>query len=154
MSGAVGIVKVEACDPRGPDAASVIERLSGALVTLTGDGGTSSFDPTDVLVPRALFVIARVGQGAVIGCGAYRPLEGDVAEIKRMYAEQGCGGAILAHLEAAALADGYRAASLSTRRVNARAVSFYERHGYSEIAPYGRYADRPQSICLGKMLRP
>lgn len=154
MSGIARMVRVEPCDPRDPDAICVMERLSGALVTLTGDGGTSSFDPAEVLLPRAQFVVARDAQGAVIGCGAYRPLEGEVAEIKRMYAEQRCGGAILAHLEAAALADGYRAASLSTRRVNVRAVSFYARHGYREIAPYGRYADRPQSICLGKYLSP
>ncbi|TCM22419.1 acetyltransferase (GNAT) family protein [Novosphingobium sp. PhB165] len=146
------MVRVEPCDPRDPHAVSVMERLSRVLNAITGDGGTSSFDPADVLVSRALFVVARDEHGAAIGCGAYRPLEGDVAEIKRMYAEHGSGAAILSHLEAAARADGYGAAWLSTRRVNARAVSFYERHGYVEIAPYGRYADRPQSICLGKML--
>ncbi len=154
MSDVARVMKVEACDPRDPDAAVVMERLSGALATITGDGGASSFDPADVLLPRALFVVAREGEGAVIGCGAYRPLEDDVAEIKRMYAERGCGAAILAQLETAAVADGYRQAWLSTRRVNERAVAFYRRHGYAEVAPYGRYADRPQSICLGKVLPP
>ncbi len=147
-------VRVEPCDPRDPDAIVVMERLSRALAAITGDGGTSSFDSSDVLVSRALFVVARDADGAVIGCGAYRPLEVGVAEIKRMYAEQGCGRAILAHLEAAASADGYCEARLSTRRANERAVSFYQRHGYSEIVPYGHYVGRPQSICLGKVLKP
>jgi len=149
----VRTVRVEPCDPRDPEAVHVMERLSAALSAITGDGGASSFDSSDVLVSRALFVIARDTGGAAMGCGAYRPLEGGVAEIKRMYAEQGCGTAILAHLEAAASAEGYREAWLSTRRVNGRAVAFYRRHGYAEVAPYGRYADRPQSICLGKVLK-
>ncbi|WP_395333927.1 GNAT family N-acetyltransferase [Novosphingobium sp. BL-8H] len=153
-TGVARTVRVEPCDPRDPDAIAVMERLSGALAAITGDGGTSSFDPSDVLVPRALFVLARDADGSVVGCGAYRPLEGDVAEVKRMYAEQGCGAAILDYLEAAASAEGYRDARLSTRRVNVRAVSFYQRKGYAEVAPYGRYADRPQSICLGKALKP
>ncbi|WP_395395315.1 GNAT family N-acetyltransferase [Novosphingobium sp. BL-8A] len=146
-------MRVEPCDPRDPEAVAVMERLSGALSAITGDGGTSSFNSSDVLVSRALFVIARDAGGAAMGCGAYRPLEGGVAEIKRMYAEKGCGTAILAHLEAAASVEGYREAWLSTRRINERAVAFYRRHGYAEVAPYGRYADRPQSICLGKVLK-
>lgn len=146
------MVRVEPCDPRDPDAAVVMARLSRALAAITGDGGTSSFDPRDVLVPRALFLVARDGEGAVIGCGAYRPLEGDVAEIKRMYAEQGCGAALLEALETAAVADGYREARLSTRRINSRAMIFYERHGYCRIASYGRYAGREESVCMSKGL--
>lgn len=146
------MVRVEPCDPRDPDAAAVMVRLSRALAAITGDGGTSSFDPGDVLVPRALFLVARDGEGAVIGCGAYRPLKGDVAEIKRMYAEQGCGAALLEALEIAAVADGYREACLSTRKINSRAMAFYERHGYCRIAPYGRYVGREESACMGKAL--
>lgn len=146
------MVRVEPCDPREPDAAAMMARLSGALAAITGDGGTASFDPSDVLVPRSLFVLARDGAGAAIGCGAYRPLEGDAAEIKRMYAEQGCGAALLAKLETAASADGYRQICLSTRKINEQAKAFYRRHGYLPIAPYGRYAGRKESICLGKAL--
>ena len=151
-TGIARTIRVEPCDPRDPDAVAVMARLSGALAEITGDGGTSSFDPSDVLMPRALFVVARTEEGAVIGCGAYRPLESDVAEIKRMYAEQGCGAAILAALESAASADGYRRLSLSARRINARATAFYRRHGYGPIAAYGRYSDREESVCLGKSL--
>jgi len=33
-----------------------------------------------------------------------------------------------------------------------RAVDFYERHGYVEVPPYGRYVGRAVSICLGRQL--
>ncbi|TCM40621.1 GNAT family N-acetyltransferase [Novosphingobium sp. ST904] len=145
-------VRVEPCDPHDPEAVAVMERLSEALAAITGDGGTSSFDPADVLVPRALFVVARNGEGAVIGCGAYRPLEEEVAEIKRMYADQGCGAAVLAALEAGASADGYREVRLSTRKVNTRATAFYRRHGYAPVAAYGRYVGREESVCMGRVL--
>ncbi|TXD68617.1 GNAT family N-acetyltransferase, partial [Mitsuaria sp. TWR114] len=63
------------------------------------------------------------------------------------------GAALLAALEREALAMGYRALWLETRRVNERALRFYRRHGYSEIPRYGAYVDRPDAVCLGKPLR-
>lgn len=148
---------ISACDPASADALVLIGELSAALAAITGDGGTSSFAAGDVRSARALFVIARGEGGELLGCGALRPLHGDVAEIKRMYARPGnagVGAALLAHLETAARALGYRAAWLSTRRVNVRAVAFYARHGYAAIDPYDKYIGRDQSVCLGKALLP
>ncbi|MGX9944513.1 GNAT family N-acetyltransferase [Bradyrhizobium sp. BTAi1] len=56
------------------------------------------------------------------------------------------------HLEAAALGFGYHAIWLETRRVNARAVAFYERHGYRRIPNFGKYAGRPEAVCFEKRL--
>ncbi len=106
-------------------------------------------------MPRALFVLARTPDGELLGCGALRPLTADVAELKRMYARpgtQGVGAALLDHLERAGAAFGYRALWLETRRVNARAVRFYQRHGYRPIANFGPYAGRLDAVCLGKSL--
>jgi ribosomal protein S18 acetylase RimI-like enzyme len=57
---------------------------------------------------------------------------------------------LLAALERQALAFGYRAVWLETRRVNVRAVAFYEKHGYRVIPNFGKYAGRPDAVCLGK----
>src|SRR5690606_5719846 len=100
------------------------------------------------------FVLARVGD-AVLGCGALRPLNAEVAELKRMYARpgtRGVGAALLLHLERAAAGLGYGAVWLETRRVNTRALAFYARHGYQEIPNFGRYVGRPDAVCLGKTL--
>ncbi|HEX9173528.1 MAG TPA: hypothetical protein VF861_12785 [Telluria sp.] len=52
-----------------------------------------------------------------------------------------------------ALALGYRALWLETRRVNLRAVGFYAAHGYRPVANYGKYVGRDDAVCLGKSLR-
>ncbi|MGJ4996648.1 GNAT family N-acetyltransferase [Bradyrhizobium sp. HKCCYLR20261] len=142
-------------DPASADAAALIADLSAALARITGDSGRSSFDPDDVRGPRACFVIARDGSGQAVGCGALRPIDAGIAEVKRMYARpgtRGVGAAILSHLETAAAGFGYDAIWLETRHVNARAVSFYERHGYGRIPNYGRYVGRPEAVCFEKRL--
>ena len=59
---------------------------------------------------------------------------------------------VLGFLEREAAAWGYAALRLSTRRVNARAVAFYERHGYVPIDGYGRYAGSAVSVCFEKRI--
>ena len=176
---------VSAEDPGAPDSLLLMEELSAVLAAITGDSGQSSFEPDDVRGPMACFAVARsaAGLGATagvaaaadagiaaaavlageaafqaglaLGCGAFRPLEEGIAEIKRMYArpgQPGTGSAILAFLEAKAAALGYRALRLSTRRVNTRAVAFYEARGYRVIPSFGRYASKPESVCFEKSL--
>lgn len=148
------MLQLASVDPDSLDARRLIAELDAALAAITGDSGASSFDPQDCRGPGAVFVIAYDVQGVAVGCGALRPLEGEVGEIKRMYARpgSGAGAAVLAGLERHAAAHGYRRLSLSTRRLNVRAIDFYERHGYVEVPPYGRYVGRAVSICLGRRL--
>ena len=142
-------------DPDSADARVLIAELEAALALICGDSGSGSFDPSDVRGPGAVFLVARDGAGVAVGCGALRPLAPGVAELKRMYARPGSGAGrfLLGELEAQAVAFGYEEVWLSTRRVNARAVGFYSRHGYLPVENYGRYAGREASICLGKRLQ-
>jgi GNAT superfamily N-acetyltransferase len=143
-------------DPTSNDDIALMEELGDALVRITGDSGKSSFDPADVRGPKARFVIARSVQGEPVGCGAFRPLQEGVAEIKRMYSRPGTtgvGSAVLAFLEAEALVLGYQALWLETRLVNEKAVSFYERKGYSRIPSFGRYVGNTKAVCFEKRLQ-
>ena len=139
-------------DPDSPDARTLLTELGAALAGITGSDGSASFDAADVRGPRACFLVARAPDGSPAGCGALRPLADGVAELKRMYARPGSGAGehLLAALERHALAFGYRELWLETRRVNLRAIAFYERHGYRVIPNFGRYAGRAEAICLGK----
>ena len=93
-------------------------------------------------------------QGNAVGCGALRPLQDDVAELKRMYARPGsdAGKHILAALEWHAVIFGYTEVWLSTRRVNRRALDFYRRNGYVPVPAYGKYVGSQVSACLGRWL--
>ena len=148
-------IQLQTEDPAARDSLLLMEELSTALEAITGDSGNASFDANDVYGPAGCFVVARDASGHALGCGALRPLEPGVAEIKRMYARHGTSGvgsAVLRFLEDEALAMGYQAVWLETRLVNRRAVDFYEARGYQRIANYGKYIGNPLAVCFEKQL--
>jgi GNAT superfamily N-acetyltransferase len=142
-------------DPGSPDAAALMDELSDFLESVTGRSGRASFDPKGVRVPRGVFVVARDDNGAALGCGALRPMDETIAEIKRMYARnrsRGVGGAMLKYLEQKAREYGFNAVWLETGLENEKAVAFYERSGYKRIPNFGIYAGRNNSVCFEKRL--
>jgi GNAT superfamily N-acetyltransferase len=149
------VLIVAPSDPDSPDAQTLLGELGAALLLITGSDGTASFDVADVRGERACFLLARTADGLAVGCGALRPLADGVAELKRMYARpgSGVGRPLLDALERQARAFGYTEVWLETRKVNARAVAFYEKHGYCIIPNYGKYVGRDEAVCLGKQLR-
>jgi GNAT superfamily N-acetyltransferase len=149
------VYQVALADPESSEGRLLLVALSETLQQITGSSGTASFDVSDVKVERACFAIARSAGGAAVGCGALRPLQPGVAELKRMFAapgSNGVGSAVLAFLERQASEFGYGQVWLETRKINERAVAFYGRHGYRTIASFGRYVGRPEALCLGKHL--
>ncbi|NVD98511.1 GNAT family N-acetyltransferase [Massilia sp. BJB1822] len=142
-------------DPSSDEARLLLDELSAALAGITGDSGASSFNVDDVRGAGGRFVVVRDAQGRALGCGAIRPLQDGVAELKRMYARpgtRGVGSAVLAHLEQAAADLGYRALWLETRLVNSRALGFYAARGYLRIPNFGKYAGNSAAVCMAKRL--
>jgi len=148
------ILTVERSHPDLPEAAGLIDALSNHLLRHYGGDGRASFGVWEAAPVRAAFVLAR-SDGIAVACGAIRPLDGDSAEVKRMYATPGHPGAaaaVLKFLEAEASRLGYRALRLATRHANERAVGFYRKHGFVPCPNYGAYAGRSESACLEKPL--
>jgi ribosomal protein S18 acetylase RimI-like enzyme len=148
-------VLIEKNDIVSSEAQELINELSGELLNITGNSGRGSFDEEDMKNPRSVFVIAK-DEGIAVGCGAFRELSHDVAEIKRMYSRKkscGVGSAILAYLEEAAKELGYSSIVLETRRCNEKAVAFYLHQGYIIISNYGKYINISEAICFEKRLR-
>ena len=146
-------MKIIETQPNTQDAINLMEELSKNLEFITGDSGKNSFNSNDVCVPRSLFVVAYNGNGEAIGCGAIRPINEYVAEVKRMFAKTkaiGVGSEILQYLENQAQKLGYSALWLETRLINKRAVSFYEKKGYHRISNYGKYVNKPEAVCFEK----
>jgi putative acetyltransferase len=142
------------CSPSDPDALALIAALSRELQQITGSDGTANFRAEEIEQARAVFVVLRAGEFAV-GCGSLRPLSATVCEIKRMYStvrERGIGARLLQELESRAALLGFEQIWLETRRVNTRALAFYQRNGYCVRPNYGVYLGREEAICFQKQV--
>lgn len=65
---------------------------------------------------------------------------------------KGVGTEILYYLETQAQKLGYDTIWIETRLINETAVAFYEKRGYYCIPNYGKYVNRPESVCFEKRL--
>jgi GNAT superfamily N-acetyltransferase len=103
------------------------------------------FTPTEAIFateeafggPGAAWLVVYEDERAV-GCAGLRPLEGDVAEIKRMFVTAsarrwGHGRMLLAELERVARDAGYRRVRLYTTEVLREARALYDDTGYRVI---------------------
>jgi putative acetyltransferase len=149
-------ISVTVESPHSEVASRLIENLSAELGARYGDDGAGGFSPDDVQVPGGAFVVAWLNDRAV-GCGALRPLERGVGEVKRMFVEKdvrrrGVARRILGQLESIAIRLGYRALRLETGLLQPEAIRLYEAVGYRRVRCYGRYVDSLLSVCFEKRL--
>lgn len=129
------------------------DALSDYLQQLTGSSGRASFD-VSALGERGFFLLAQENAVAV-GCVAVRELSAGIGEIKRMYARPGTRGSsaqLLCALEQHARERGFQTLWLETRKINQRAVDFYQRNGFRIRENYGNYSGRPEAVCFEKTL--
>lgn len=150
------MITVASEDPDTFEAVMLLDELSNTLRTITGSTGNNSFHANDVRVANSRFAVARDENHNALGCGALRPIDAGVGEIKRMYSRRsvpGIGAAILVFLEAEARRLEYAFLRLETRVVNQNAIAFYKRHGYREIPNFGNYVGKMEAVCFEKRLR-
>jgi GNAT superfamily N-acetyltransferase len=99
-----------------------------------------SADPSEFLPPTGLFVIAY-RDGVAVGCGGYKKIHPQYAEIKRLYVRPECRGEgvarrILERLEEGARQVGFQAVRLDTGDRQPDALDLFERSGYQPIPDY------------------
>lgn len=124
----------------------------------SADSVEHPFDPHDLASLPAVFVIARL-DGKAVGCGAVRPLDGAVGEVKRVFVQTECrrmgiARRIMAMLEDQGLRNGFTTLRLETGTEQPEAVALYESLGYRRIPAFGEYVLDPYSICYDKGLSP
>ena len=96
--------------------------------------------PDEMAPPRGRFLVGY-GDGEPVAIGGVRPLEEDVAEIKRMYVvpsarSRGVGRALLAALEAAARDLGYTRVRLDAGAEQRHSCALFLDAGYRPVPPY------------------
>lgn len=149
-------VSVEVADPRAAESRALVEQLWEEFGRRYGDTGPCQFVPEDVEGEGCAFVVARLA-GRAVGCGAVRPLEAGVAEVKRMYVEpdarrRGVARRVLRELERIARELSYSAVRLETGLKQPEAIRLYEGEGYARVPCHGAYASDPMSVCFEKRL--
>lgn len=112
--------------------------------------------PEQLLDGRGEFLVARV-DGVAVACGAFRLMDGETAEVKRMYVEPGhrglgVGRAVLGRLEEMAVAAGARRLVLETGVHQREAIGLYRSAGYRPVECWGEYAAAVTSRCFEKRL--
>lgn len=139
----------------GPDARLLRDELTADLHGRYGKETEPGVKPTaaDLLV----FLVARDGDGAPLGCGGLRRLDADTVELKRMYVRhagrgRGIARRLLAALEAEAVRHGARRVLLETGELQHEAIGLYASSGYGPVPCWGAYADSPISRCFGRDL--
>jgi GNAT superfamily N-acetyltransferase len=141
-----------------PLAQKLVGQVQQEYVQRYGGPDEAVVDPAEFLPPAGLFLVAEV-DGVAVGCGAWRAVEQDVAEIKRVYVapdfrRRGLAQLIVAELERSSAGAGHRSVVLNTGDRQPEALALYAALGYRPVAGYGIYACSPGAVFLGKDLAP
>jgi DNA-binding MarR family transcriptional regulator/GNAT superfamily N-acetyltransferase len=143
-------VRVDAYDPRHPDARYCLETYYAELAQRFRDGYDPAVSPVadDEMTPPAGLLLVASLHGQPVGCGAVIWYPGGVALVKRMWVAPsvrglGLGRRILTELEARAEAHGHRLMRLETKAELTEALQMYRSRGYREVEPFNDevYAD-------------
>lgn len=140
-------------DTNNPDFNRLISLLDSELweryPDLQGD-----YEDKNVMISPFMAILVYVDDQAV-SCGALRPVDNDVFELKRMFTckdhrGKGYSRRVLHELERWAVEKGCRRIILETGIKQHEAISFYEKEKYTRIENYGEYKGNENSICMAK----
>ena len=155
------VIRPERADQ--PDVLALLDALDRYLASLYPPEANFILDVQALLAPEVSFYTARDGD-QLVGTGAVRRMQGEPAtagvpygEIKRMYVDparrgERIGARLLATLENALRAQGYRLALLETGPEQTDAVRLYERCGYTQRGAFGLYPEHGLSVYYSKVL--
>lgn len=145
-------------NPLTPDLAVLFERHTADMHAQTPPESIYMMDKSALAAADARFFVLREG-GTPLAMGALKRITADHAEIKSMHVlsearGRGLSSQMLAHLVAAAKADGYLRLSLETGReeIFTPAKRLYEKAGFTECAAFGDYSHDPNSLYMTRTL--
>ncbi|NYH80568.1 putative acetyltransferase [Actinopolyspora biskrensis] len=151
-------VRILLDDPSDPEVAGFLEEHLADVERTSPPDSRHALDIAGLLRPDITFWTARAG-AELLGCGALKELDHRHGEIKSMrssqrHARTGVATRLLRHLIDTARERGYHRLSLETGSAEffrpARAL--YLKHGFEHCAPFGDYAQDPNSVYMTLVL--
>lgn len=145
---------IEQITPYHPQARALLRAAAEASEALYPPTSQHGIDLDEAA--KGVMLVAWL-DGEALGCGILRPLDTEIAEVKRLFVMpdrrgQGLAKALMAELEAVAHRLGHQAIRLETGTLQPEAIALYQRIGYTRIPCFGDYADDPMSVCMEKRL--
>lgn len=138
-----------------PDFIELVKRLDAYLAIIDGEEHSfyDQFNKIDTLKHVCLVLKDEVA----IGCGAFKSIEDDKVEIKRMFVKEdlrgrGIAAQLLNELEKWASELGFQHFVLETGLRQTAAIALYHKAGYKTIPNYGQYIGVANSVCFEKKL--
>ncbi|MBL7922095.1 MAG: GNAT family N-acetyltransferase [Bacteroidia bacterium] len=100
-------------------------------------------------------VVIAYENNKAVGCGAFKPYEEKITEIKRMYVPpqhrgKGIASAVLSELEKWCKELNYNKCILETGKKQPEAIALYHKSNYKVIPNFGQYAQVESSVCFEK----
>jgi putative acetyltransferase len=150
-------MKVALESPDQAEVIALIAALDAYQDTLYPPESRHALDLASLKQANVVFVVARDAARRALGCGAV-VVHAAQGELKRMYVDpqargQGVAQAILALLEAKAVAAGCELLRLETGPYQPEALRLYAHCGYQRCAPFPPYRDDPLSVFMHKRLQ-
>lgn len=138
-----------------PDFIKLVQQLDADLAER--DGTEHAFYHQFNSIQQLNHVVVLYDADEAVGCGAFKEIEKDTVEVKRMYTlpahrSKGHASRVLKALEQWAREENYSIAVLETGKRQPEAIELYKKNGYSIIPNYGQYIGIENSVCFHKNL--
>lgn len=146
-------MEVKIVAPENQDFAMLAQKLDEYYFELVGDVHLRYAEFNKPQNMNAICVVYENDEA--IACGAWKKIDDETAEIKRIYVlpqhrRKGCASMIVKAMEADAAKTGRKRFILETARTTADSASLYVSLGYEEIDYYGSPAGAENCRCFKK----
>ena len=149
------MLKLVRTDSNNEDFIKLTQLFDEYLVDIDGDEKDFFAQYNQIYIENVLICYENE---IALGCGAFKKIESNVAEIKRMFVlpegrGKGIASKILTELENWAKELNYTSCQLETSQKLEKAIALYKKFGYDEIPNYGQYVGVASSVCFKKLLK-
>ena len=149
------MIRIRRTDQSNPGFKQLVALLDKELAIRDGDDH-AFYDQFNRIDNLDCVVLAEDDE-TPLGCGAFKELDQNMVEVKRMFVLEvqrgrGIAKTILAELEAWASEKGYAGIRLETGKKQPEAMALYQAAGYQKIPNYGPYAGIENSVCFEKAI--